>query len=140
VRSGALNTASWTSRLNRVLMGVPGPVTSAPSQGVHELIRSRGAALVTRGEDVLELIAPSGSFMAEAPRAPVLTEDRLSDRERLVLDAVPVRMPASQDSIARTAGVTVRDLPSALERLRSLGLVEQTTAGWLRAPHDPTGR
>ena len=35
IRSGALNTANWTERLSRVLMGVPGPVTSAASQGVH---------------------------------------------------------------------------------------------------------
>ncbi len=37
LRSGALNTANWAARLNRPLMGVPGPVTSAPSQGVHQL-------------------------------------------------------------------------------------------------------
>ena len=60
VRSGALNTASWAIRLNRLLMGVPGPVTSAPSAGVHELLRTRGASLVTGGGDVLELVSPSG--------------------------------------------------------------------------------
>ena len=43
-RSGALNTASWATRLNRLLMGVPGPVTSAQSQGVHELIRTGAAS------------------------------------------------------------------------------------------------
>ena len=133
VRSGALNTANWTTRLNRVLMGVPGPVTSAPSQGVHELIRSRGAALVTRGQDVLELLSPSGSFLSEVPRAPVLVTDRLSDRERQVLDAVPMLRPASADSIARTAGVAARDASGAMERLQQLGLVERTTAGWRRA-------
>jgi len=132
VRSGALNTANWTTRLNRVLMGVPGPVTSAPSQGVHELIRARGAALVTRGEDVLELLAPSGSFLAEVPRAPALVTDRLDDRERRVLDAVPVTRPAGEDSIARTAGVGEPDVRAAMERLSGLGLVEQTSVGWLR--------
>jgi len=132
VRSGALNTANWTTRLNRVLMGVPGPVTSAPSQGVHELIRIRGAALVTRGEDVLELLAPSGSFLSEVPRAPVLVTDRLGDRERRVLDAVPVSRPAGEDSIARTAGVGEPDVRAVVERLAGLGLVEQTSAGWLR--------
>lgn len=132
VRSGALNTANWTTRLNRVLMGVPGPVTSAPSQGVHELIRARGAALVTRGEDVLELLAPSGSFLAEVPRAPMLVTDRLDDRERRVLDAVPVTRPAGEDSIARTAGVGEPDVRAAMERLSGLGLVEQTSVGWLR--------
>jgi len=137
VRSGALNTANWATRLHRVLMGVPGPVTSAPSQGVHELIRSRGAALVTRGEDVLELLSPSGSFLGEVPRAPVLVTDRLSDRERQVLDAVPRIRPAGVDSIARTAGVAVRDVSAAMARLGSLGLVEHTTAGWRRS--EPPG-
>ena len=61
VRSGALNTASWAQRLNRVLMGVPGPVTSAPSEGVHELVRSGAAVLVTRGEHVLEAVSVAGS-------------------------------------------------------------------------------
>lgn len=136
VRSGALNTANWTTRLNRVLMGVPGPVTSAPSQGVHELIRGRGAALVTRGQDVLELLAPSGSFLSEVPRAPVLATDLLSDRERLVLDGVPMTMPAEDDSVARAAGVAVRDVSTALARLQGLGLVERTTAGWRRAGHE----
>ena len=37
LRSGALNTANWAERLSRPVMGVPGPVTSAPSQGVHQL-------------------------------------------------------------------------------------------------------
>jgi DNA processing protein len=133
-RSGALNTANWAVRLNRVLMGVPGPVTSAPSEGVHELIRTRGAALVTRGEDVLELLSPSGSFLSEPVRGPVRPEDQLTDRERQVLDAVPVVQPACADSLARTAGIAVRDVPAAVSRLHELGLVERTAAGWRRTP------
>jgi DNA processing protein len=136
VRSGALNTANWAGRLNRVLMGVPGPVTSAPSQGVHELIRSRGAALVTRGDDVLELIAPSGEFLSEEPRAPTLVTDGLSHRERQVLDAVPVLSPAPAESIARSAAVGTRDATSVLARLRGLDLVELTSAGWRKTGWD----
>lgn len=132
VRSGALNTANWTTRLNRVLMGVPGPVTSAPSQGVHELIRSRGATLVTRGEDVLELLAPSGSFFSEAPRAPALVTDHLTDRERQVLDAVPVMRPAVLASVARAAGVSVSEASAVARRLETAGLAERTTQGWRR--------
>ena len=37
-------------------MAVPGPVTSAASAGCHELIRARGAALVTDAADVLDLV------------------------------------------------------------------------------------
>ena len=67
VRSGALNTANWAERLNRPLMGVPGPVTSAPSQGVHQLIRTGAATLVTSGAEVLEVVSPAGDHLRRAP-------------------------------------------------------------------------
>ena len=130
VRSGALNTANWTSRLHRVLMGVPGPVTSAPSEGVHELIRSQAAALVTRGTDVLELVSPTGSFLAAVPRGADRPRDSLTERERRVLDAVPVVQPVDGASIARTAGLAVIDVLGALDRLRAGGLVEQVDEHW----------
>lgn len=137
LRSGALNTANWAGRLNRVVMGVPGPITSAPSQGVHELIRTGGAELVTRGEDVLELVAPSGSFLAASPRGPVLATDVLTDRERQVLDAVPAVVPAGAASVARTGGVRPADAEAALRRLAELDLVERTASGWRRRRDTP---
>ena len=105
VRSGALNTASWASGLGRVLMGVPGPVTSAPSAGVHQLLRSRDALLVTSGEEVLEAVGPVGAFLLEEPREADGPRDRLPARERQVLDAVPKHVGADAVRIARTAGV-----------------------------------
>ncbi len=68
-RSGALNTANWAGRLNRVLMGVPGPVTSVSSAGVHEQIRAGAMTLVTSGADVLELVGHSGEHLVTAARA-----------------------------------------------------------------------
>ena len=75
VRSGALNTAGWTTRLNRHLMGVPGPVTSAQSQGIHQLIRTGEAILVTQGSEVLELVGDVGTHLVPhpAPRPPRAT-------------------------------------------------------------------
>ncbi len=130
VRSGALNTANWASRLHRPLMGVPGPVTSAPSQGVHQLIRSGAAALVTSGEEVLELVGVSGEHLTEAPRGRTRSRDRLSLRHQQVLDAVPVASPAGVDSIARTSGIGLVEVRSALTRLLGLGLVEEGPGGW----------
>jgi DNA processing protein len=130
VRSGALNTANWASLCNRVLMGVPGPVTSAPSEGVHELLRAKDAALVTRGSDVLELVAPSGSFTQGPRRGPDRPADRLSETDRQVLDAVPVARPADAPALARTAGVAESTVRAALERLRDGGFVEAGPAGW----------
>lgn len=130
VRSGALNTANWATRTGRVLMGVPGPVTSAPSEGVHELLRAREAMLVTRAEHVLELVSPVGEHLAEVPRGPVLARDRLTDLETRVLEAVPRAMPAEARSVARTGGLAATTTAAVLARLRDAGFVEQTDGGW----------
>ena len=130
VRSGALNTANWASQLGRVLMGVPGPVTSAPSEGVHELLRTRDAVLVTRGSDVLELVSPSGSFALPLRRGHDRPADKLSESDRQVLDAVPVSAAAPAGSIARTAGLAEATVRAALTRLREGGFVVAGPHGW----------
>lgn len=130
VRSGALNTANWTGQLNRPLMGVPGPVSSAPSQGVHQCIRTGAATLVTSGADVLELVGAAGEHLVEVPREPPRSRDRLSQRDQQVLDAVPVAQWAPAHSVARSAGISLLTVMSALTRLSGAGLVTQSPAGW----------
>jgi DNA processing protein len=130
VRSGALNTANWASRLNRPLLGVPGPVTSAPSQGVHQLIRTGAATLVTNGVEVLELVGGAGEHLVEEPRARARPRDRIPLRDQQVLDAVPRTTGAHTDSIARTAGLGLLEVRAALARLARAGLVETRTDGW----------
>lgn len=130
VRSGALNTSNWAGLLNRTVMGVPGPVTSAPSEGVHELIRSGAATLVTRGADVLELVSPIGSHPSTVVRGPERPADRLPDSDRQVLDSVPVVTAVSAASVARTAGLAEPTVHAALERLRAAGMVEKGRSGW----------
>jgi DNA processing protein len=136
VRSGALNTANWAAKLGRVLMGVPGPVTSAPSEGVHELIRARDATLVTRGSDVLELVSPAGSFLPPLRRGEERPVDQLDESELRVLDAVPVVTAASATSVARTAGLSEPAVRACLERLATLALVESAAGLW-RLRRDP---
>jgi DNA processing protein len=137
VRSGALNTANWTSRLNRVLMGVPGPVTSAPSEGVHELIRTGAATLVTRGEHVLELVAPMGRHLVRPLRGEVGSRDRLSATELRVLEAVPLVQPAPGSSVARTAGLPTATVLASLRRLAEGGWVQTSGGRWRRAEVPP---
>ena len=130
VRSGALNTANWAGRLNRHLMGVPGPVTSAPSEGVHQLIRTGAATLVTSGAEVLEGVGAAGEHLTTPPRGRERSRDRLSGRQQQVLDAVPVTSAVAADSIARTAGLGLVEVRSALGRLERLGLVELDENRW----------
>lgn len=130
VRSGALNTATWAGRLNRVVLGVPGPVGSAQSQGVNNLIRKGSAVLATSGQEVLELVGQAGEHLVDDPRAPERPRDRLTARHRQVLDAVPVARGAGTDSVARTAGLGVVEVKTALSYLHGHGLVELDDDGW----------
>jgi DNA processing protein len=136
-RSGALNTLNWAQRLHRIPMGVPGPVTSVASRGVHHQLRSGGASLVTSSADVLELVGDMGSHLTEMPRGLDGPRDRLSVQERQILDAVPAYRPASGASIARLACVAGPDVDEALARLESQGLVEAAAGGWRLAPDEP---
>lgn len=130
VRSGALNTTNWAGLLNRVVMGTPGPLTSVASEGVHQLIRSGAATLVTSGEDVLELLGAAGEHLVPEPRGPEQARDRLSVRARQVLDAVPVASPAPSESIAVVAGLGVMEVDQVLRSLDDDGFVELLPAGW----------
>ncbi len=136
VRSGALNTASWASGLGRAVMGVPGPVTSAPSAGVHQMIRSRDALLVTSGEEVLEMVGPMGSHALADPREPERPRDLLTSRQRQVLDAVPLVQPIGSAKIAETAGVSHPRTKEDLLALHRAGLVEHSLGRWRLSP-DP---
>lgn len=130
IRSGALNTANWAERLGRHVMGVPGPVTSAASGGVHHLVRRGSATLVTGGPDVLELVGAAGEHLLTEPRAPERPRDRLDDVHRLILEAVPLRQPAGSDAISRTAALGIRQTRRGLERLARLTLVQEVPGGW----------
>ncbi|HWJ67634.1 MAG TPA: DNA-processing protein DprA [Nocardioides sp.] len=130
VRSGALSTASWAEQLSRVVMGTPGPLTSAASEGVHQLLRRGGATLVTSGADVLELVGGAGEDLLTPPRAPETPRDRLTPVARQVLDAVPVATPAPTASIARVAGLDPGEAEGLLEEMAQEGLVELLPTGW----------
>lgn len=130
VRSGALNTATWGERLSRRVMAVPGPVTSAQSQGAHELIR-RGGLLVTRGADVLDVIAPVGSRAVAESRAEVLPRDRLNGRAKQVIDALEIDRPMTVDEISAAAAVSPVDVAAVLTRAQQRGLVGEDSGRWV---------
>ncbi|NHN55830.1 DNA-processing protein DprA [Calidifontibacter sp. DB0510] len=58
-RSTALRIAEHALSMSRTVAGVPGPVTSITSTGVHRLIQDGETHLVTTAEDITDLI-PTG--------------------------------------------------------------------------------
>ncbi len=132
-RSGALNTAGHAERLSRVVMAVPGPVTSAASAGCHLLVRTLGASLVTSAADVVDLVSPVGRDASEPARGETRAHDGLDPATLRVLEALPLRRRAAPDSIARVAGLDAPTVLRALGQLGAAGLADSDQGRWRRA-------
>jgi DNA processing protein len=128
LRSGAANTAAWARALGRVVGAVPGPVTSSASGGCHALLRS-GAEVITRADDVIELVGRIGELASEHAR-PAGPLDELSEQERRVYEALPGRRTATVDEIAVAAAVDPARILASLAMLELAGLVERLDGCW----------
>ncbi|MGH3542965.1 MAG: DNA-processing protein DprA [Mycobacterium sp.] len=128
LRSGAANTAAWARALGRVVGAVPGPVTSSASTGCHALLRA-GAEVVTRAEDIVELVGRIGELAPE-PSRPTTALDGLSDAERQVYEALPGRGVATVDEIAVAAALEPARILAPLAMLEIAGLAERNDGRW----------
>jgi len=132
-RSGALNTARHAAELNRPLMAVPGPVTSAQSAGCHRIIRDFGGTLVTCAEDVrgmLEPIGADGWTPGRAGSGAADPRDDLDLESARVLDAFPVRAIVGLSTIARKACVEPSTVLRCIGVLAGFGFIERADGGW----------
>lgn len=133
IRSGAASTAAWARALGRMVCAVPGPVTSSASTGCHELLRA-GAELVTRADEVREVIGRAGEFAEEEPR-PTDPLDGLTDVERQVYEALPGRGTRTTDEIAVASGLPADAILGPLAMLEIAGLIERQDGKWRLARH-----
>lgn len=127
-RSGAANTAAWARSLGRAVCAVPGPVTSSASVGCHALLRA-GANLVTRAEEVVELVGRAGELAPDEPRS-VSPLDGLADTEHRVYDALPARGARTPDEIAVASGLPATQVLGPLAVLELSGLVVCQDGRW----------
>jgi len=128
LRSGAASTAAWARGLGRVVCAVPGPITSSASTGCHVLLRA-GAELVTRADEVREIIGRAGELADDEPH-PVDALDTLTDTERQVYEALPGRGTRTPDEVAVAAGLPAAAILGPLAMLEIAGLVERQDGRW----------
>jgi DNA processing protein len=128
-RSGALNTARWAHDCDRALMGVPGPVTSSLSAGVHAELR-QGATLVTDAAEVVDLIGEFGTDAADEARGPRRPWDGLPAMAAAVFEAMPVRGAVGLGELCTRTPAAPRECLAALGLLVSRGLVEPAGTEW----------
>ncbi len=147
-RSGTLSTASASETLGRVLMAVPGPVTSALSVGCHMLLAIGKAVLVTSSDDVLTALGArslpvplQGNSVLVGPQttpahAPRPTEqhptDGLDPEVAKVYDALPSRGIRTVTQLSVESAIPPGQVMAALARLELHDLVRRQEGAWRR--------
>ena len=137
-RSGTLSTAAAAEQLGRMVMAVPGPVTSAMSVGCHLLLADRFAQLVTGADDVLAALGrnPPGAVLAPADPAPGADPDHPTDGLDLdssrVYDSLPARGFSSVDELITESGLLASQVMGALAILQLHGLATAKGPSWRR--------
>lgn len=129
-RSGSLNTAGHAASLGRPLGAVPGPVTSATSEGCHRLLREYDARCVTTAAEIRELWGEDADSH---------DKERTDPDETRLRDALSSRVPFSTAEIARRSGHSVERASAILGFLALRGEVQRSERGWMRS-RGPGGR
>jgi len=130
-RSGALITVDCALEQGREVFAMPGPVTSATSQGTHELLK-QGARVVTGVEDILEELGISytpasvrGAGFGAEPSGMSDVAVSLPEPERRVLACVGNERPSLLDAIAVQSGLEVGAVSALLVQLELKRLIQQ---------------
>lgn len=133
LRSGSLVTVDWALAQGREVFGVPGPVDSAFSAGVHRMLRD-GAALLTGIDDLardvpaIAALVESHSPRTEPEASGSRAALRLGTRESLVLEQLSSR-PVTMDFLVDATGYPASVLAATLTSLELLGVAERVPGG-----------
>ncbi len=128
-RSGARNTAGTAGTLGKVVMALPGPVSSGMSAGCHALIREGQATLVTSVDEILETAGRLGQPVTD-PAKPRRRTDGLGPEALRVHDALSGRTAKPEERIAAETGIPVERVRSLLPELELEGFTERGDSGW----------
>ena len=137
-RSGAVSTASRALELGRVVMAVPGPVTSMASSGTNRLLHEQVARAVSDSVEVTSLLTGAGisadtaAGIGDGGTAEGVDLNGLPDEARAVLEALPGRGSRSVESAAERVGIAPAACLAHLGLLEIVGLARRAGSGWRR--------
>lgn len=138
-RSGARNTAASTAALGRILMAVPGPVTSAMSVGCNELLRDGLASAVCTAAHVIEDVGQFGDDLAPKPTAEPRPTDTLEGDALRIHEALELTTGHSPEQVAELSGVSLTKVRAVLPALELTSLAEKCETGWRRSQATSAG-
>lgn len=132
LRSGALNTLNWANAMGKATFAVPGPVTSAASQGCLKAIQEQRATLARVPMDVS---AALGAQQLEIPMEQA-EGPQLGWEETAVFDAAALNESdeheGTAEAIQKDTGLPMPMVIRHLRTLSSKGLVKRVGKKWLK--------
>jgi len=125
LRSGSLSTANWANALGRPVWGVPGPLSSATSAGVHVGIAQGEMNIVADIASVLETVRPKSASSVYHSSSEALAVLEALKRRVCTTDQLIAQLQQGTDS-----QVTAHDVLGTLTLLQLQGVIIQTALGW----------
>jgi len=121
-RGGSIITACIAHSYQRDVFASPGSVFSPTQEGCHELIRQNLAALVTSGEDIIEMMG----WNDEKPAATQMQIFRnLNEDEEIVVSIInSIKEPTIDEILAESNSFTPSKMASVLLGLELNGVIE----------------
>jgi DNA processing protein len=132
IRSGARNTAASAAVLGRVVMAVPGPISSAMSLGCHAILRDGHAVLVGSVPEIIECTGRIGTDLVDPSVGATRVTDDLEPHTLRVYEACRPGSSLVAEQLAVASGVPLSRVRAALPELELMGLVRQRDGGWQR--------
>jgi DNA processing protein len=133
LRSGARNTATTAATLGKVVLAVPGPITSAMSVGCHDLLRTGTAQLAGSVTEIIEAAGPVGEHLAPERKDTRRSTDGLADQALRVHEALRREEGRSPEEVAVDSGVPLDRVRALLPELELTGHVTRDDDGWRQA-------
>ncbi|MGB3439565.1 MAG: DNA-processing protein DprA [Actinophytocola sp.] len=130
IRSGARNTATTAATLGKVVMAVPGPITSAMSVGCHDLLRTGSAAVAGSVSEIVEAVGPIGANLDPARRDHRRSTDGLGEQALRVHDALSREESRDAEEIAVDSGIQLDRVRTLLPELETTGHATRHADGW----------
>jgi DNA processing protein len=127
---GALITAKLAAGYNREVAAFPGRVNDSRSVGCNELIRANIAAMITKPEDLIELMNWSKEAKPKAVQRQLFI-NLLPDEQKIV-DLLLTRDSIHADEIFHHTGLANSQLAATLLQLEMQGLIKTLPGKYYR--------
>lgn len=122
IKGGALITAKLASSYNREVAAYPGRVTDKRSSGCNELIRTNIAAMITKPDDLIELMNWGKPKIAKPVQRQLLLA--LTSEEQKLVDLLQTKDSMHADELLHQSGLNNSQLAATLLQLEMQGLVK----------------